>query len=144
MKKIEDKEYIFHIIFKYIEYYTPYEYQEGYCMFILQEKWRGMVKNWQRKLGGYIVTPVLCHINAFFTYFLYIWSYYILYVNQVGYFMFILQKNWRETVENSWNGTVSTIVTLIILWHDVTGYSCYQELFNSNNMPSCYLSEFDG
>ena len=58
-------------------------------------------------------------------------------MNQIVYFMFILQKKWRETVENSWDGTVSTIVTLIALWHDVTGYGCCQELFNSNSTNGC-------
>ena len=100
----------------------------GYCISILPKKKKG---NGQKLMGEYGVTSYFCHINAFSTCFPYILSYYILYVIQMSYYMSILQKYWREMVKNSWNGTVSTIVTLVTLWHDVTGSGSYQRLFTS-------------
>ena len=66
-------------------------------------------------------------------YIFYIWNYYILYLNHIGYYMSILQKKWRETVKNSWNRTVSAIVTLVTVWLHVTSSGCYWEL--STDIP---------
>ena len=52
--------------------------------------------NGQKLMGGYGVTSYFCHINAFSTYFPYLLSYYILYVNQITYYMSILQKYWSQ------------------------------------------------
>ena len=135
MKKMEDKGWhkisVIVIYFQYI--FRVLNILCGsyrYCMSILQKKWKDMVKNWWRKLEGYGVTWDFCEINAFS---FHIWNYYIVYLTQVGYYMSILQKKWMETVKNSWNRTVSAIVTLVTLWPHVTGSGCYRELFNSSS-----------
>ena len=42
-------------------------------------------------------------------------------------------------VKYLWNGIVSTIVTFVTLWHDVTGSGSYQGLFNSTITWSYYF-----
>ena len=70
--------------------------------------------------------------QCIFIYIFHIWNYYILYLTQVNYYMSNLQKKWMEMVRNSWNRTVSAIVTLVTVWPHVTGSGGYRELFNSN------------
>ena len=41
-------------------------------------------------------------------------------------------------VKYSWNGIVSTIVTFVTLWHNVTGSGSYQGLFNSTSTDSTH------
>ena len=74
-----------------------------------------MVKNWWRK-SHIIFLSCWC----FFKDFLYIFGYYLLYMNHIGHIMSILQKDSKEMVRNSWNGTVSTFLTYITVWCDVT------------------------
>ena len=105
-------------------------------MSILQEKWWVVVKNWWRKLGEYRVTSYFCQSNTFSIYiFIHLELLHTLY----GSSMSIIQKKWRQTVKNSWNETVSTIVTLVTLWRDVTGSGCCQGLFNSTFIYSTFF-----
>ena len=85
--------------------------------------------------------------QCIFIYIFHIWNYYILYLTQVNYYMSNLQKKWMEMVRNSWNRTVSAIVTLVTVWPHVTGSGGYRELFNSIcsylDLDHCHASRLE-
>ena len=130
MKKMEDKGWhkISVIVIHFQDIFRVLNILCGsyrYCMSILQNKWKEMVKNWWRNLKGYGVTWDFCEINALsYIYFTFkIITYFIWLIWAITYLF--CKKKWRETVKNSWNRTVSAIVTLVTVWPYVTGSGCY-------------------